>query len=178
MNPHDFSQRQYEVHLTAPIDKAPPVPDGFYETRIVNRTREGQIVQTYILHTCRFAGRTEIPWELESRYQRFKVEQKILKAYPREGKLLLNENYFRELPACEGLEIHIQTDELFTDMLPSAVDDAKHQTIFVETTNAVSLKDALELVERYGRLASKLYLEAVIYDNNPAMDKDWESACH
>lgn len=178
MNSHDFSERQYEVHLTAPIDNAPSLPEGFSEIRIVNRDRQGNIVQTYVLHTCRFTNETEIPWGLESSYERFKVERKVLKAYPNTGTIYLNENYFRESSSNEGLEIHIQTDEHYADMLPSSVDDAKHQTIFLPITGSISVEESLNLVEKYGRNASKLYMEAVIYDNNPRMDQDWEGACH
>ena len=178
MKTHNPSQRQYELHLTAPVESALKIPEGFHETLIVNKDRRGNVIQTYVLHTCRLASKSEIPWYLEGSYVRFKVEQKILKAFPKDKKVELNENYFAEGPRCQGIEIHIRTQTDYLDMIPSTVDDVQHQTVFLSGNDPLTIEEALVLVEKYGRDSSKVYLEAVLYDSNPTMDQDWEVACH
>ena len=85
MDNDGFSDRQYEVHLTAKVGSAPRLPKGFSESYIVNKDREGNVVQTYLLHTCRFTNKNEIPWDLRHAYERFKLEQKSVPVYPEEA---------------------------------------------------------------------------------------------
>ena len=175
MNTRDLSY-QFEVHGTTDYDAPAHLPQGFWETTIQNFDTQGNLVQRYRLHTCRFRNLSDIPRELEKQYIRFKVERKIVKVLYKAGTEEVNEDYFSTPCDCEGIEIHITGAA--ENHIPSAVDNVAHQSLFLKRTENLTRQELGELIERYRGKATKLYVEAVLYDNNEALDRAWQSACH
>lgn len=175
MSSQDLSY-QFEVHCTVEFDSSLRPPPGFWQTTIRNFDKQGQLVQQYRLHTCRFRSLDEIPWHLKERYVRFKVERKIAKVLFNTGTIDLNEDYFLTPSDSTGIEIHIIG--VAEDHLKSAVNDVAHQSLFLKRTQKLTRDELSSMIEQYRSNASKLYIEAVLYDNNEALDQDWQSACH